>query len=74
MRKGSGSMSAAANLQVQTLFIKSAEDEHTLTFAVRDAVFEFHANNDREAAESMAVCAGSRGAEDTFVYEASYAA
>jgi HEPN domain-containing protein len=36
-------MSAAANLQVQTLFIKSAEDEHTLTFAVRDAVFEFHA-------------------------------
>src|ERR1700761_6298179 len=43
MRKGFGSMSAAANLQVQTLFTKSAEDEHTLTFAVRDAVFEFHA-------------------------------
>jgi hypothetical protein len=35
-------MSAAANLQVQMLFAKSAEDEHTLTLAVRDAVFEFH--------------------------------
>jgi HEPN domain len=35
-------MSAAQNLQVQTLFIKSAEDEHTLTLDVRDAIFEFH--------------------------------
>jgi len=35
-------MSAAQNLQVQTLFIKSAEDEDTLQFEVRDAIFEFH--------------------------------
>ncbi|HEY5330762.1 MAG TPA: HEPN domain-containing protein [Acidobacteriaceae bacterium] len=35
-------MSAANNLQVQTLFIKSAEDEETLAFAVPDSVFEFH--------------------------------
>jgi len=35
-------MSAAGNLQVQMLFAKSAEDEHTLTLAVRDAIFEFH--------------------------------
>ena len=42
MRKGFGSMSAAGNLQVQMLFAKSAEDEHTLTLAVRDAIFEFH--------------------------------
>jgi HEPN domain-containing protein len=36
-------MSAANNLQVQTLFIKSAEDEATLAFAVPDSIFEFHA-------------------------------
>jgi hypothetical protein len=35
-------MSAAQNLQVQMLFVKSAEDEDTLSFAVKDAVFEFH--------------------------------
>jgi hypothetical protein len=35
-------MSAANNLQVQTLFVKSAEDEATLAFAVPDSVFEFH--------------------------------
>ena len=35
-------MSAAENLQVQMLFVKSAEDEVTLTFEVPDAVFEFH--------------------------------
>jgi hypothetical protein len=35
-------MRAAENLQVQMLFVKSAEDEDTLTFAVKDAVFEFH--------------------------------
>ena len=35
-------MSAAENLQVQMLFVKSAEDEVTLTFDVPDAVFEFH--------------------------------
>ena len=36
-------MSAAQNLQVQILFIKSAEDEETLAFPVPDSVFEFHA-------------------------------
>jgi hypothetical protein len=35
-------MSAAENLQVQMLFAKSAEDEDTLSFAVKDAVFQFH--------------------------------
>jgi HEPN domain-containing protein len=35
-------MSAANNLQVQILFIKSAEDEETLGFAVSDSIFEFH--------------------------------
>jgi HEPN domain-containing protein len=35
-------MSAAQNLQVQILFIKSAEDEATLAFGVPDSVFEFH--------------------------------
>lgn len=36
-------MSAAQDLQVQTLFVKSAEDEDTLRFDIKDAVFEFHA-------------------------------
>ncbi len=35
-------MSAAANPQVELLFIKSAEDEAVLAFDVSDAVFEFH--------------------------------
>lgn len=35
-------MSAVNNLQVQTLFVKSAEDEATLVFPVPDSVFEFH--------------------------------
>jgi HEPN domain len=35
-------MSAAQNLQVQILFIKSAEDEATIAFPIPDATFEFH--------------------------------
>lgn len=35
-------MSAAQNLQVQLLLVKSAEDEATLAFAVPDSIFEFH--------------------------------
>jgi hypothetical protein len=35
-------MAADQNLQVQMLFIKSAEDEDTLSLGVKDAIFEFH--------------------------------
>jgi hypothetical protein len=35
-------MSAAANLQVQILFIKSAEDEAVIAFPIPDAMLEFH--------------------------------
>ncbi len=60
-------MGAEQNLQVQMLFVKSAEDEDTLSFAVPDAVFEFHT---QQAVEKLLkVLIAAHGTEFPFTHD-----
>jgi len=60
-------MSAAEDLQVQILFVKSAEDEDTLTFNVKDAVFEFHTQQAIE--KLLKVLIAAHGSEFPFTHD-----